>query len=492
LAHEDISELLKAGIQAAKDRKKAEARRLLEQVLEIDDSNEPAWMWLASVVDTPREKRICLENVLEINPNNVRAREALAALGPAPVAAPEPTRAVPQAAPTPQPQGTTAQVAPTIRRRRGLNPIVFIGGGILGIALIIVALLLAFNVIQVPVAVVSTAVPTATPATAANVTQATLPPNGILVTSDATLLPTFTPTYTNTPNPSSTPTPSLPQLTNYRVAYNDAKNVISTMLGDGSQKSTFFTDSRSTAGNLSISKSGKIAYVGIVTNHSQIFVADLTGQNPTAVTKFTDGEYVSSPCINVDGTKIAFVKAAPGEKEDPATREIEVINIDGSNLQQITSNGIEDRDPAWSPDGKQLAFASDYTGKKNMQIYISDASGQKPQQITSSTGNNYSPTWSPDGKSIAFVSTRDRYENIYIVEIANTLNTRILTYDGGESNSRSPDWSSDGVFITFASNRGGTGYHVYLMTPNAKFTQKIAGQDDKTDSLNPHFFPVQH
>ncbi len=487
MAHEDISELLKAGIQAAKDRKKAEARRLLEQVLEIDDGNEPAWMWLASVVDTPREKRICLENVLEINPNNARAREALAALGPVPTTAAEPLRPGQQAGSAPQPRPAAGAPVPTARRRGGLNPVIFIGGGILAFALIAIGLLMAFNTFGT--AATPTPVVTAPAAVALNATLATLLPNGILVTSDATSLPTFTPTSTNTPNPTFTPTPPLPPLTDYRIAYTDPKNVVWAVLADGSQKAPFFGNNAPSAPDLAFSKAGKSVYVGIVNNKPQIFVADFKGQNGAAVTKFDKGEFVSEPTISPDGTTIAFVVADPGSKEDPATREIDIINVDGSGLKQLTSNDVEDRDPAWSPDGKQLAFASDPTGKKNLQIFNTDLSGQKPKQLTTSTGNNYSPCWSPDGKSIAFVSTRDRFENIYILEVANSLNARILTYDGGESSNRSPSWSSDGVFIVFASNRNGNVYHLYLMTPNAKFIQKIAGQDDKTDSLNPRFIP---
>src|SRR5258708_16142780 len=112
LATDDITNLLNAGIQAAKNKRRAEARRLLEQVLEADDSNETAWMWFATVVDTPREKRICLENVLDINPNNQRAREALEKLGPSTEEAPARSEAVAGlaarptagAAPPPHPQ----------------------------------------------------------------------------------------------------------------------------------------------------------------------------------------------------------------------------------------------------------------------------------------------------------------------------------------------------------------------------------------------------
>ncbi len=69
-------EILKA-TEAAKSGNKTEARRLLEEILEKDEANETAWLELASVVDTPREKRICLEQVLELNPKNEKAQKAL-------------------------------------------------------------------------------------------------------------------------------------------------------------------------------------------------------------------------------------------------------------------------------------------------------------------------------------------------------------------------------------------------------------------------------
>src|SRR5258707_15459313 len=159
LATDDITNLLNAGIQAAKNKRRAEARRLLEQVLEADESNETAWMWLASVVDTPREKRICLENVLELNPDNVRARETLAQLGPAPQsAAPStPTQTSPPAsapagsgrAPSGRPRAATGAPLPVtpsrpspLARAVRRNPTLFLGGGGLALLLILVGLVL--------------------------------------------------------------------------------------------------------------------------------------------------------------------------------------------------------------------------------------------------------------------------------------------------------------------------------------------------------------
>jgi Tol biopolymer transport system component len=488
LAHQDISELLKAGIQAAKERKKAEARRLLEQVLEIDDSSEPAWMWLASVVDTPREKRICLENVLEINPNNTRAREALAALGPAPVASTEKPRASTQSGPASQPRMPAGTTAPGDRRRRGLNPIIFLGGGALAIILIAIGLLMATNqiVISPPTPTVSGQI---APVVVQNGTAApTLPPLGTVVTSEPKVIPSLTSTLTNTPNPSATPTPELPQLTKYRIVYTDKSRATWAMLADGSQKGLFLGSNSPPAYDFSFSDSGKIAYVGMVENNPQIFVADKDGKNAAAITKFT-GEYVASPSITSAGTLIAFVLGAAGTSDNPTKHEIYTIKTDGSAMTQITENTGEDRDPAWSQDSEHLMFASDVSGKKSLQLVISDPDGKNPKQLTTSTGDNYGPSWSPDGKYVAFVSTRDRFQNIYVMEVANSLNTHLLTINNGEASNRTPDWSRDGSFIVFSSNRDGKVFNLYLITPDAKHILKIPGQDDKSDSSTPRFIP---
>jgi hypothetical protein len=69
--------LLKQGIAALKAGRKEEARDLLTQVVEQDERNEMAWLWLSGAVETEEERRICLENVLAINPNNGVAQRGL-------------------------------------------------------------------------------------------------------------------------------------------------------------------------------------------------------------------------------------------------------------------------------------------------------------------------------------------------------------------------------------------------------------------------------
>jgi hypothetical protein len=82
----DVTDTLNRAIAAAKAGRKAEARRLLETVLDADERNERAWLWLSDVVENDEERIVCLENVLTINPDNEVARKRLAALRAVPAA----------------------------------------------------------------------------------------------------------------------------------------------------------------------------------------------------------------------------------------------------------------------------------------------------------------------------------------------------------------------------------------------------------------------
>lgn len=72
-----VSEWLREGVAAAQAGRRAEARALLMRVIEANERSEQAWLWLSGVVDTDEERLICLENVLTLNPDNVRARAGM-------------------------------------------------------------------------------------------------------------------------------------------------------------------------------------------------------------------------------------------------------------------------------------------------------------------------------------------------------------------------------------------------------------------------------
>ena len=128
------AELLQEGIAAVKSGQKEQARKLLMQVVELDERNEQGWLWLSGVVETVEDRRICLENVLAINPHNAHAQAGLAwieqhapetAPAPAESAAPaeaplaeEPPAAAPGSGQCPRcqtPLPSSAQICPECR-----------------------------------------------------------------------------------------------------------------------------------------------------------------------------------------------------------------------------------------------------------------------------------------------------------------------------------------------------------------------------------------
>lgn len=76
-APKEFLRLFKAGKEAAKSGQKQQAHDLFRQAIEVDPYHEQVWLWLASVVSTDEDRRVCFENVLELNPDNALAARQL-------------------------------------------------------------------------------------------------------------------------------------------------------------------------------------------------------------------------------------------------------------------------------------------------------------------------------------------------------------------------------------------------------------------------------
>jgi TolB protein len=120
------------------------------------------------------------------------------------------------------------------------------------------------------------------------------------------------------------------------------------------------------------------------------------------------------PQWSPDSSAIAFVVNTENVGLDQPG-EVYVIDVDSSNLRQLTSNGGVNINPRWSPDGTQIVFygyalgAFDDMGDPNSlrtEIFLIDADGSNLLNLSQSTGLDYHPSWSPDGEWIAFASTR--------------------------------------------------------------------------------------
>ena len=107
--------------------------------------------------------------------------------------------------------------------------------------------------------------------------------------------------------------------------------------------------------------------------------------------------------------------------------EIFVMDVDGTNVRQLTTNDDGDYNPDWSPDGKEIVFYSNRDG--DAEVFVMDADGTNVRQLTTNDDGDLSPDWSPDGKEIAFNSDRYGDYEIFVMD-ADGTNVRQLTQKG--------------------------------------------------------------
>ena len=165
-----------------------------------------------------------------------------------------------------------------------------------------------------------------------------------------------------------------------------------------------------------------------------------------------------------------------------------VFDVSTKALVQVTSGDFDDEQPAWSPDGKLLAFRSnrstpdpDRTYDTNIWVVAADNTdkGAHLTQVTTNPGSDSSPAWSPDGKWITYVTQLDPKLLVYAthhiaVSPATGGPAKVLTL-GFDRMSRSPRFSPDGQFIYFIADDDGTQDLFRIPAPGGEITRAISG-----------------
>lgn len=171
----------------------------------------------------------------------------------------------------------------------------------------------------------------------------------------------------------------------------------------------------------------RIAFVSSRDGNSEIYVANRDGSDQRRLTN--NPAIDSTPTWSPTGTQIAFTSERTG------TPQVYVMNVDGSGLRRVSFESYADR-ATWSPAPyNEIAFAA-RTGP-GYDIKILNIGTGETRQITFGEGTNESPAWSPNGRHLAFMSTRQGRSQIFTVD-RDGRNLRQLTREG---NNTTPHWS---------------------------------------------------
>ena len=186
-------------------------------------------------------------------------------------------------------------------------------------------------------------------------------------------------------------------------------------------------------------------------------VATPTGARTTTVQVLQGGSIVGTGTFTV-------LRGVLFETNRDGNAEIYVMNPDGSQPINLTSDPDDDYNAVWSPDGTEIAFISQRDG--NSEIYVMGADGSNPTNLTQHEDADYFPVWSPNGNRIAFMTNREM-NGLVVMEatpkIMILFDTEIfvMNADGsGQTNLTDhsawdgyPSWSPDGSKIVFQSDR---------------------------------------
>ena len=213
------------------------------------------------------------------------------------------------------------------------------------------------------------------------------------------------------------------------------------------------------------------------------------------------GDADNLPAWNAEGTRIAFVSTRE-DSQGTIDNEIYVMEASGDDETPLTQSfSDDDTSPAWFPTDTKLAFVSnrqDAQSTTDSDIYtlILDYSGAfpspvgSPHQITTSNFGDIQPAVSPDGKLIAFASNRDGDYEIYVMkakpESATNKPVRLTNNSVSDTN---PDWSSDGKRIVFDSVRAGSPTEHEIVVMNSDGSGQKLLTNNTFNDIDPAFSP---
>ncbi len=476
-----VDERLKAGIDAARRGDRANAQKLLRQVVTSNPNNEVAWMWLASVAESLQERRACLERAVRINPNNTRAQEALRQLG------------------ATAPRAGSRPAAPRSAGGRRTNPVYLVVGG-LAVLAVVAAVVLNGLLNDVPerpneatLEVFNQLVATDTETPPPDPRTFTATPFFGVIVSEPTLVWTLPPTFTPTFTPQPPPTATLLPMSAFNLLYaaqssSDAQPSLYRSGGDTSEarligpSSAGFSDVAYAPNGETMAFVRTVTYTGADNTEvtaPELFLAPVDAPDTARQLTRLGGTKLENPSWSPDSTRLVFVSNESGDEN------LWLVGIDGSAPRPLTTNIGVDKDPAWSPRGDVILYASDQGGLPGSgitQIFSITPEGLNVTQLTRSGNSSYSPAWSPDGSHVAFASDRNGDGDIFLMD-PDGQRPLLLTLDGQTGEDRRPLFSPDGRYVVFLSNREGDTFQLYRVDLEGRTVERLSDVEQNLQSF---------
>lgn len=204
---------------------------------------------------------------------------------------------------------------------------------------------------------------------------------------------------------------------------------------------------------------GRIAYILKRNGRYELQVADADSQN--AVTVTASPEPLISPAWSPDGRRLAYVSF---EDKKPV---VYVQNLADGHRHAVAKFRGSNSAPAWSPDGRRLAVT--LSKDETSQIYLLDLLTGEAARFTRGGALDTEAVFSPDGQWLYFTSDRGGSPQIYRASLATGVATRV-TFDGGYN--VSPALSPDGRTLAFVHRRDGR-FHIAVMDLNSRQMQVL-------------------
>jgi Tol biopolymer transport system component len=480
-----LDQLLREGIAAAKIGEKDMARTKLRKVTELDQYNEKAWFWLSSVVETDEERRVCLGNVVVINPDNDRAKQLLDQL-------------IAGGGKVSRDEAGTGRMSPTelLRIFLTLPPaqrLIVAAGGIvaLGLCLLIVSSISQPAAVGQPTAAIIGA-SEAPPLTGGGTSVASANQGGpteIPATETPTplALPSLPPSWT--PLPSPTPRTGIKSTP---LAAPPADLLVGQMLVS---LGTPLTLDQASPISLYVLKTGaitpiidrsnrgdwaefmpdgrRVIYARYIsgTNSQQIRIVNMNGTQGRELSdvwgnrpNLADHKMVS---VSDNGKIVAFSAINKPENDAspdiywievefglPQTPAAPTATIDATNtlIPVATETAEGTLDPNATPIVIEPTATATETATETVGPTPTEAKAALNRLTEKDSGNNVWPSVSPDGTRIVYVSDRTLYGqgvDLYLLAIGEAVPEANLSNDADALIEAAPRWSSDGTQIAF-------------------------------------------